>query len=203
MPKKLNNYTLVELLLTITIIGIVSTIVVTQFSTSEQDANSIIRDIEMTEIQKAFIRFYDDCAPSDTELLEVGKYGLWCLTQAKNPHDLTTPWGTHFDSLKNKGWRGPYINAEGSITIKDPATNPGQVKASGGTIKIPVILNPQGYHYRVLIPKSGPTTFYKNIVLVDPGSDGVLDTSETVTLSQPYITASGNDTVIQLLPRTL
>ena len=202
MPKGINNYTLIELLLTITIIGIVSTVAITQFSTSDQDANNKIRDIEMMEIQKAFIRFYDDCTPSDSELVQIGKYGLWCLTQAKNPHDSTTPWGTHFDTFKNRGWRGPYINAESSIMIKDSTTSAGQIKDPSGTIKIPVILNPQGFHYRVLIPKFGTTIFYKNIALVDPGADGVLDTNNSVTLAQPYITASGNDKVVQLLPST-
>lgn len=203
MINKVQNYTLLELLLTISILGIVSSIALAQFSTTEQEARDIVRNAEMSKIQKAFINFYNDVSPTDTNLISIGDYGLWCLTQKEHPMATkTTAWETSYDTYKGKGWRGPYAHTEKIIRIVKPTKNinrTGQIV--GDYCDVPVLLTPLGQHYRVVIPRYGSTRYYRNITLIDPGQNDVIDSTVIFTdLSQEQIVAKGDDTVLQLLP---
>ena len=211
MTKSHYNFSLLELMLVTVILGILIGISVTHFSSNEQDVQKLVQAKEMADIQRAFMRFYDDCVPADSDLEQIRRYGLWCLIQAENPKDKSTPWGTSFDFYKNKGWRGPYMSSEGTKMVGDVISIDGQVfDETEGAIEIPVITTPylldasasadSRNHYRVFVPNCNNIYDYKKIVVVSPGANGLLETAESIASIGTDIVAIGDDTVIRLLP---
>ena len=195
-------------MLVVTLLGIVSYTAVSNYAAGEDYSRGTVIKKEMSLIQNSFIRFYNDCMPSDTELDEIGAYGLWCLFTAESPVKKNCPWGREYNFYKNKGWRGPYMNPEGEAEIVSPSQGSTGQKTGNG-INVPVIYTPyyrkdlsqsRGCYYRVIIPEFNGVKQYGKITLVNPGADGVLDTSDLLGSETASVVPGGDDTVLQLLP---
>ncbi len=216
------EFSLIELLIVIGIMGALLTLVLPGFNDTGAEAKDKVAQTEMREIQSAFRRFAADVVfrkeTGDTNqyLMDIAKYGLWPLLWETHPlGSSASPVSsyTEYDSDSGIGRRGPYLDEEGLVTI---ASGPGvlstetygQVKDSEGTVKIPVIKDPYGGYYRVLVPESRTTdgsslNEYKRlqkIVLVCTGPDKTLDTlpnSFLATTDDGYTSATADDIVAQ------
>jgi hypothetical protein len=112
---------------------------------------------EMSRIRLVFDEFVCDCAPTSNDLVYVVATGLAILME----YDADTNWSfpETYDAQRCKGWRGPYLTAEGMID------------------GIPVILDPYysdaqtNHYYRV--EQSNTVT-----QLVFIGADHELDTAD-------------------------
>ncbi|MCX7934593.1 MAG: prepilin-type N-terminal cleavage/methylation domain-containing protein [Planctomycetota bacterium] len=151
--------TLIELLLVIAVIAIVAAAVSIGFGSTAQEAEETVVAAEMCNICAAFQRFYADCRPTAERLEEIRKYGLWPLTTAEHREN----WGKApaekdpskdyplYDAANAAGWSGPYCFAEGHLCIDPDRT--GQPESPGSGVKVPVMLDPSGRHYRVFAPQ--------------------------------------------------
>lgn len=224
------NFSLIELLIVIGILGALLTLVLPGFNDTGEEAKDKVARTEMREIQKAFQRFAADVVfrkesdDSNKYLKDVALYGLWPLLWSNHPNvaeGFTAVEYTDYDSDTAIGRRGPYLEQEGMVKITAPAeldTDAGQVSADDGAIKIPVVKDPYGGYYRVLCPAKRTTggnslSEFKRLqkmVLVCTGPDRVLDTavdSFLATDADNYtsanaddIVAQGDDIVIRLMP---
>ena len=108
MHKTEKKFTILELIITVSIIAVLASFLVPLLSDTESKAvNDAVFD-EMKKIQSAFIRLNNDCILDDTVLTECKKYGLWPLFQSEHPADQTKDLNV-FDPEKGKGWLGKYI----------------------------------------------------------------------------------------------
>ena len=145
----------------------------------------------MRNIRQAFNRFDSDCVLTDERLEDIADYGLWPLMTRTHPNGGDNYF--EYDYEKGKGWRGPYIEREGEMNINNSLE--GQ---PDGTVAVPVINDPYGGYYRVIIP-SGESA--KKIVLVCTGKNGILETaSSDKHAATGNLEAQGDDTVLMLLP---
>ena len=205
------NFTLIELLIVIGIIGALTALILPSFNLDEVsvagDVNQTVNAKEINIIQKAFLNFYDDVVPSNGELEQFSKYGLRSLIEQGS----FEPW----DANRKKGWRGPYLSPEGQLTVDVGIKSVDkeykqEYKDSGGTA-VPVVYNSygkiSGHHYRVMIPvdKDKPSTYLPSyLCLINPGANGIVDlTSLQANTDTGVVEAvghQGDDDVIRLLP---
>jgi prepilin-type N-terminal cleavage/methylation domain-containing protein len=126
---KKNSFTLVELLVVVSIIAVISTGVMVSYGPLKKDAINQMTHHGMSEIKKAFIRFNEDNSrvlnnslkeydgTTDIGKMEFfAKYGLWPLVRRRiiNGDPGTVRFGDVFDkydSATNRGWHGPYLDA--------------------------------------------------------------------------------------------
>ncbi len=134
-------FTLVELLIVVALLGALASIMLPQFRVGKKDANEALITSEMAEIQRAFIRFYNDCSNCTGHVDRVDWANVYLAplitqtdTEASTPLFSYEPW----DLDRNRGWRGPYAVSEGEYTnaddddypaLLDPNGNPYQVSA--------------------------------------------------------------------------
>lgn len=222
------NFSLIELLIVIGILGALLTLVLPGFNDTGEEAKGKVARTEMREIQQAFQRFAADVVfrkesdDSNQYLEDVALYGLWPLLWQSHPNSAVTGINyKDYDSDTGIGRRGPYLDEEGLVKITAPtdlATSPGQVTDDSGTIKIPVIKDPYGGYYRVLCPAArtdGGNSLsefkrLQKLVLVCTGPDRTLDTGVDSFLETTHddytsanaddIVAQGDDLVIRLMP---
>lgn len=147
-------FTLLELLIVIGMLGALAALILPHLAIAKIEAFDPIVQTEMQDIRIAFQRFYNDVMPDATQLDLFRKYGLAPLMQSELPD------GTKFagwDPDRCRGWRGPYLESEGTRVI-DPNSD-GQVLDATGGVSIPVILDPysktdgDARYYRVLCGK--------------------------------------------------
>ena len=195
MRKREINFTILELIIVVSIIAVLASFLIPLLSDTESKAlNDTVSD-EMKKIQRAYLRLNQDYLLSDSEVSECKKYGLWPLLQREHPADSSKDLNV-FDPEKGKGWLGKYIVLEESIKID--STLDGQPESSSGTaVEVPVIKDPYGGYYRVLIPPGGSKD---KLVIVCTGPDLVLNTSSLSTDSDGNIEAQGDDRIMKLLP---
>ena len=150
-----SGFTLIELLIVIGILGALAMMVMS--STSADRTQLIDRSIvqaELSDIQRAFQKFQADCVPSDKDYIEIAKTGLDILMKQPAESERWT-FPTQWNHDKQKGWRGPYLVAEGNQNI-DASEYNGQNTDGNTTIKI--IKTPYaddqvskgGHYYRVV-----------------------------------------------------
>ncbi len=228
MYKK--NFSLIELLIVIGILGVLLTLVLPGFNNTGEDAKDKVARTEMREIQAAFRRFASDVVfrkeSGDTNkyLKDIAQYGLWPLMWANHPDsgagDIVYQ---EYDSEIGLGRRGPYLREERIVTITAPTgigagNSPGQPADDGGAIKIPVIKDPFGGYYRVVVPAARTTDGHdlsefkrlQKMVLICTGPDQKLDTKvdsfpgkddpDYTAANADDIVAAGDDIVIRLMP---
>ena len=192
-----NNFSLIELLIVIGILGALVALVLPTLNTAEINARKTVADKEMADICKMFSKMYGDCALPNTDLANIAKDGLWILMQRTQPTGCNLADQNEYDYDKGHGWRGPYVQKEGERSI-DVSSADGQETAGG--ITVPVIHDPyhekgesDKHYYRVMIPTGAGNEKY--IALVCVGSNGELESAGV-----DEVTAGGDDTVMRLLP---
>jgi hypothetical protein len=184
------GFSFVELLIALSLLAAMVYLALAFVPLTREEIHSTVSEKEMTDIQSAFGRLAEDMVLNDVQLDDFGEYGVWGLMQSTHPDGGTdlSPW----DPAQRRGWRGPYVAVEATARI-DP-TAPGQ---PDGAVEVPVLLDPYGNRYRVLIPDAGGNR-QQHLALISTGSDGELDTIETAVDGE--IEAAGDDTVRRLLP---
>lgn len=177
--KKLRFFSLIELLIVVGIIGALTALILPSFNLDEVsvagDVNQTVNAKEISTIQKAFLKFYDDVVPSDTQLAEFAKYGLTPLMENVEP-GKSGDWFDEWNPDRKKGWRGSYLSPEGRVKVNTGEKAGQSLDDSGAAI--PVVYNSSGYHYRVMIPnEKGKTTAAGSqfLCLVDFGANGSFD----------------------------
>ncbi len=203
LQKKLRFFSLIELLIVLAIIGALTALILPSFEFSEVEAKETVNTSESKTILKAFLNFYDDVVPSDSDLQTFANFGLTALMENNKPSDNSTYFST-WNPDRGKGWRGPYLSTEGRIDV-DVTKEDGQSTTSGSLKPIPVVYNSYGGYYRVMIPvnQGGSTKLPAFLCLVNPGANGVVDLSklEVVTATgEIVVTNQLDDEVTRLLP---
>ncbi len=201
-PLKIKNFSLLELLIVIAILGILSAMILPAFHETGEEAKKTAAVSEMRDIQRAFNRFAADNAnllkktSSSTQYLEdIALYGLWPLVMQSHPRSAESKFKNFkypdFSHDTQFGWRGQYLEfeslrkiAEPSLIFNDTTKSGGQYSDEKSNIKIPVFTDPFGGYYRILVPQ--PRTEngnnlpqnerLKRLVLVCTGPNQKLDT---------------------------
>lgn len=171
-----HRFTLIELLIVIGLLGALSMLVLPRFTARRTEAFEPMVRHEMQDIRRAFQRFRQDVVPTPGQLDLFRRYGLAPLLAqevagAYGATDLPS-----WDEDRQRGWRGPYLETQGSRRI-DPG-QPGQpVLTSGGTV-VPVVLSPfsantgDGHFYRVLCRRNnGVDWSHRDLALVFVGPE--------------------------------
>ncbi len=168
---------MIELLIVIGLLGALATLMLPRLTATRTDAMDPIVHKEMQDIRRAFQRFYSDVMPNDAQLEIVRTYGLAPLIAQAHAGAYSSADFPSWDEAKQRGWRGPYLDAEGTRTI-------------AGVAKVPVILDPyagsagDGHYYRVLCRKNDGTNWsYQDLALVFVGvEDDVTVGADTTDL---------------------
>jgi prepilin-type N-terminal cleavage/methylation domain-containing protein len=157
VPSARGAFSLVELMIVVVILGAVVSIVIPMFSYSEKQAKSDAVLAEMRAVQEAFIDYYSDNMPDRAALEEFASYGLSALcVRALNgsppiEFQATGVVRWPYDAANRLGWRGPYLMQEGTVEV-DVGSDGQKSAGNGGTrMSIPVVKDPDGGHYRVLL----------------------------------------------------
>jgi prepilin-type N-terminal cleavage/methylation domain-containing protein len=150
-------FTLIELLIVIGLLAAVAMILLPNLTTNKDEVKDTIIISELADIQRAFIRFQNDCnlQNDDNDLLTVAKYGVAVLIYNDNDYGIQ-----NWDNDQQRGWRGPYLMSEGEREI-----NINIAGQPNGNVTVPVILTPttkngNEQYYRIL-----PTDDNQNIIL--------------------------------------
>jgi prepilin-type N-terminal cleavage/methylation domain-containing protein len=152
------GFTLLELLIVVGLLAALAALVLPRVTARRTDVwdDSLVPQ-EMSRIRSAFDAFVCDCVPTSNDLVKVAASGLSILMEYDSDQDWSFP--DAYDAERGKGWRGPYMTAEGTID------------------ELPVILDPYysdsltNHYYRV--EQSNAVT-----TLVFVGSDGEVDTED-------------------------
>lgn len=131
------NFSLIELLIVIGILGALLSLVLPGFNDTSDDAKDKVAKAEMREIQKAFQRFAADVifrsevrpaingleasATSNKKLYDIAAYGLWPLLCEVHPILESSSDGyvsyDGYDESSGIGRRGPYLEQEGLMQV--------------------------------------------------------------------------------------
>jgi type II secretory pathway pseudopilin PulG len=150
MTNKNIAFTLIELLITIGLLALIVMIIIPTFTGTQSDAIEPIIQTELSEIQRAFFRLKNDCKLQQQDYNKIAQYGVALLLQNNfDGADLLASW----DSDRQRGWRGPYLNPEGEQEI-----NINSIGQQKGITKIPAILAPtqinnESEYYRIIATK--------------------------------------------------
>ncbi len=174
--SSLAGFTLIELLIVIGLLGVLASLVLSSLQVQRTDVlDNSLAPAEMMDICKAFVAFEADCVPTSTDRTLIEQYGLEILMDYESSRGWSFP--DEFDFDRGKGWRGPYIERQGSREVN---TVSGQPLLSGGT-DLPVVHDPYSdlpddeHYYRVIKPAAET-----KLKLVFIGSDGALGTADDV-----------------------
>jgi type II secretory pathway pseudopilin PulG len=205
-----NNFSLIELLVVIGILGALATLVLPGFGDASDDAREKVATTEMREIQSAFRRFATDTLFKNSieKMQDTVNFGLWPLMKEAQPSNITAAVTyTDYDVESGIGRRGPYLRQEGLISITADSANNGQAKNETGTVEIPVIKDPYGGYYRVLCPllsesdtDSQKKKKLRKMVLICTGPDQTLDTTSNNLDADGSIIAQNDDKALRLMP---
>jgi type II secretory pathway pseudopilin PulG len=207
---KKNNFSLIELLVVIGILGALATLVLPGFGDASDDARDKVATTEMREIQSAFRRFATDTLFKNSieKMQDTVNFGLWPLMKEAQPSNITAAVTyTDYDAESGIGRRGPYLRQEGLISITADSANNGQPKNETGTVEIPVVKDPYGGYYRVMCPQlAGEDTDsqkkkkLQRMVLICTGPDQTLDTTNNNLDDDGSIIAQNDDKALRLMP---
>ncbi len=196
-----DGFTLIELLIVIGLLGALGALLLSNLGSNRTDTlDASIVQKELSDIQRAFQRFYADCVPGQVDLKHITKYGLAVLMDYEGFLEGGDTWSfpEGWDNARGKGWRGPYLENEGIRTVNIAATsgiadNPAQpAVASGTTADIKVVCTPyvnddgcyEGSYYRVVPEVSGTNVI--QLWVVFPSHDGQLPASPGSPASYEY-----------------
>ncbi|MGL4853830.1 MAG: type II secretion system protein [Lentisphaeria bacterium] len=204
--QKVVVFTLVELLIVISILGVLVSLVLPTFNSVDDDARLNLAKFEMREIQQAFSKFASDVVfrseirgaiggmseelISNRKLFDIALYGLWPLLIEHHPVLKEGDQGYvdygNYDFENMIGRRGSYLSVEDFVEIGKPeiiGSMVGQTEGMSG--KIPVLKDPYGGYYRVICPEVRSDAVgnrlnefkrLERLVLVCTGANGILET---------------------------
>lgn len=127
---KQKNFSLIELLIVIGILGALMTLVLPGFNDTSDESKDKVAKTEMREIQRAFQRFSSDVifrdesasnALGNAKLNDIALYGLWPLLS--DIHPVIPPESADYikydayDAVSGLGRRAPYLEQEGLVQI--------------------------------------------------------------------------------------
>ncbi len=194
-------FTLVELLVVVSIIAVVGSGVAVSYANHRKEARDQVTLHEMFQIKEAFLRFYNDndsqlhrplvnhegaalpdsisfaAAHTDNNLHDglmefFETYGLWFLMQGSHPDaDMDFPDFGTYNALRGEGWNGPYLD----VPVRQTSTN--------GTVVFPQIEDKYGTAYRMLYyehDEGAPDPVFRRLLLI--GSRGDEDWDELTEL---------------------
>ncbi|MEM8549868.1 MAG: type II secretion system protein [Verrucomicrobiota bacterium] len=211
-----HGFSLIELMIVITILGVVVSLVIPAFGYSESNAKEDAHTAEMRAIQTAFVHyFYDNCPERDEgeALHAISYYGLYPLCTTEGIENLDTDpisssggsvtakdaVQSNYDAANCIGWNGAYLLHEGWKDID--ASVVGQPESGASDAEhVPVVYDPYGGYYRVLIPDDGTSQHPRLITLVCTGPNNILETAPTDIDAYKQIYPVGDDIVLRLLP---
>ncbi|QSH41209.1 type II secretion system protein [Lentisphaerota bacterium ZTH] len=204
------QFSLIELLVVIGILGALCTLVLPGFEGAEQDAREKVALTEMRDIQSTFRKFAMDTRlkSSTDKMRDMVNFGLWPLLVETQPANIAVNIAyADYDPEYEIGRRGPYLHNEGFVNTAAATNNSGQPEQIGGTVKIPVLKDPYGGYYRVICPEFDAVNDSEQLlrkklcrmVLVCTGSDCQLDTSAS-DIEDNNIKAQGDDRLVRLMP---
>ncbi|MDD5727469.1 MAG: hypothetical protein PHV59_02795, partial [Victivallales bacterium] len=183
-------------------------LIIPSFNNTNEDAKEQVTITEMREIQNSFRQFAADVMlKNNSEKMEnILQYGLWPLLKESAPEGSVTY--SDYAAETAIGRRGPYLRAEGQITIASGPTTGGQAHVDGGAVTIPIMKDPYGGYYRVMCPDITGVTDdtvkkdkLRRMVLVCTGPDKTLDTLNTEQEDDDIKVPDGkDDKVIRLMP---
>ena len=172
-------FTLIELLIVIGILGALATLVMSSTTANRTELidNSVVQ-AELTDIQRAFLKFQADCIPNSNDYKRISKTGIDVLMQKP---DNAWSFPPQWDNDRQKGWRGPYLSAEGSQTI-DASTYNCQTPSDSSSTEIKIVktpyanddLNSQGHYYRVVCNDENNPTKLWIVMPKSQGGNGVI-----------------------------
>lgn len=180
-PLQKDAFTLLELLVVIGLLGALAMLLLPRLQMQRsQVVEKSLAPAEMMDIRRAFAAFEADCAPTPADWEIIEKYGLEILME----YDAERGWSfpDSFDYQRGKGWRGPYIEQQGTRRVYiDQNGQP--LAGSGTTATIPVVHDPYSAlpddeHYYRLIHTVESGKDYLKLVFI--GSDGVLGTDDDI-----------------------
>jgi prepilin-type N-terminal cleavage/methylation domain-containing protein len=114
--KKYQAFTLIELLIVIGLLGALATLLLSNLNMDRKETlDASIVQKELSDIKQAFQKFQADCVPKQDDYKLMTRYGLEILTR----YDSTRGWSfpDQWNAARSKGWRGPYIESEGTRTV--------------------------------------------------------------------------------------
>jgi prepilin-type N-terminal cleavage/methylation domain-containing protein len=197
-PPSRRGLSLIELMIVVVILGALVAIVIPSFNVSESNAKDDVVVAEMRQLRQAFCSFYTDNYPDASAVADIADYGLWPLFSTNDPPAGLNATLASYDPANRLGWRGPYALMEKSGQPVHLANGQPQDSAEGGsgpTAEIPVILDPYGGYYRVMLPDGASADLY----LVCTGPDRKLQTAPSSTNGFGRLVAAHDDSVLPLL----
>ena len=179
------GFSLIELLIVIGLLGALAAVMLTNLGVDRTETldRSIVQK-ELADIQRAYQRFAADCVPSQADYKRMTRYGLEILTTYDSSRGWSFP--SEWDTERGKGWRGPYIEAEGTADVDATDSNGDGIADSlgqpAGSTEISVICTPyvadedgyEGDYYRV-IPEVDAGDSITQLWVVFPSHSGQLD----------------------------
>lgn len=123
--------TLIELLMVVALLGALVGLVLPMYSGHRNSADDQIRVSEMHAIHEAFLRFYGDVMPTDAQLASLTNWHFAPLLATHAAYSFM-----EWDPARNRGWRGPYMHAEGVWTNAASQVLPGLFDPAGELYRI-------------------------------------------------------------------
>lgn len=186
-------FSLIELLVVISIIGMLFAMIIPQFTGVEHLSKIKVNEANMRHIQEGFMRFISETgiANDPDRLKDIALYGLWPLTTLKHPNTAlqkTMEYAPYNPDYEIGRRMESYLRATGVVKLQIPTVSGQNELAKEDDTKaitIPIMHDPFGGYYRILCPKfvgdaSNPKTLLslKQMVLISPGIDQTLDYTE-------------------------
>jgi prepilin-type N-terminal cleavage/methylation domain-containing protein len=152
------GFTLVELIVTITILTVLAGIIIPSVNNYLEKGNRGKAATEMKELGKVFSKYKADCNYWPTE------DGVHPIAMGTNDFALYPC--LYLNTYTRTGWNGPYLNQGVMVTGKMNVSNSGDG-----------LLDPWGQPYQVHYYVDGYTGSRGGIMLVSIGYDATLNTS--------------------------
>lgn len=178
-----HGFTLIELLIVIGLLGALVALVLPRLTVQKTWAvDESMAPAEMMEIRRAYAAFQADCLPTASDRAQIDRYGLAILMTTNMAWTTSWSFPLAFEPNRGKGWRGPYLQQEGTRTVY--LDESGQaLTGSEPTAEIPVIHDPRHATDDVT---HAAERFYRvqmrtnTLYLVYVGADAAFGTSDDV-----------------------
>ncbi len=143
MKRTEGGFTLMEMLIVIGLLGALVALILPRLTVQKTWAvDEAMSPAEMMEIRRAYAAFQADCIPTAADRDQISRYGLAVLMTTNIAWAAGWSFPLAFDPNRGKGWRGPYLQREGTRRVYlDEEGQP--LTGTGPTAEIPVIHDPR------------------------------------------------------------